>query len=174
MKEDTLRSKLVYSGRLLKLREVEVKLANGNTGKREICEHPGAVGIIAITPKKEIVLIRQYRKPAEKILLEIPAGLIEKGEKLQNAAKRELLEETGYLAGKLKKFSSVYMSPGYSTEVLHYFVATDLAKKEQCFEDDEDIEVKVTPLKKALAMIKNGQIVDNKTIAGVLIAQWMI
>jgi ADP-ribose pyrophosphatase len=173
MRETTVKSKRIYSGHLLGLREDEVKLDTGKISKREICEHPGAVAVIAVTKKKEIVLIRQFRKPAEKVMIEIPAGLIDKGEKPAAAAKRELEEETGYVAGKIKKVFSAYTTPGYSTEVLHYFLATDLKKSAQHYEEDEEIEVAVTPLKKAVEMAQKGKIADNKTIVGIAIAQWM-
>jgi len=173
MRERTIKSKRIYSGRLLGLREDTVLLSTGKKSKREICEHPGAVAIIAITAKKEIVLIRQYRKPAEKILLEIPAGLFKKGEKLAAAAKRELEEETGFSAGKMSPAFSAYASPGYSTEVLHYFVATKLRKTAQHYEDDEQIEVDIVPVNKAFQLVKQGRIKDNKTVVGIIIAKWM-
>ena len=173
MRETTVKSKRIYSGHLLGLREDTVRLENGNISRREICEHPGAVAIVALTKKKEIVLIRQFRKPAEKVMIEIPAGLVEKGEKLAAAAKRELEEETGYVAGKLKLVFSAYTTPGYSTELLHYFLATDLKKTAQHYEEDEEIDVDVTPLKQALEMAKKGKIADNKTVVGIAVAQWM-
>jgi len=173
MREKTIKSKRIFSGRLLGLREDTVKLDTGKISKREICEHPGAVAIIAITAKKEIVLIRQYRKPAEQVLLEIPAGLFNKGEKLAAAAKRELEEETGFSAGKISPAFSAYASPGYSTELLHYFIATKLKKTGQHYEDDEQIEVDIVPIDKAFKMVKQGRIKDNKTVVGIIIAKWM-
>jgi len=174
MHEKTLKSKRVYSGRLLGLREDEVKMATGKVSRREICEHPGAVAIIAVTDKKEIVLIRQFRKPAEKVLLEVPAGLYKRGEDLKEAAKRELEEETGFTAGKISPVFSAYTSPGYSTELLHYFLAEKLKKTAQCYEEDEDIIVDILPINKAFEMAKQGKIEDNKTIVGITIAKWMI
>jgi ADP-ribose pyrophosphatase len=173
VQERTIKSKRIYSGNLLGLRKDTVKLATGRISTREICEHPGAVAVIALANKKEIVLIRQFRKPAERVLLEIPAGVFEKGEKLKDAARRELEEETGYLAGKMKKCFSVYMSPGYSTEELHYFLATDLKKTAQRYEEDEHIEVVMMPISRAWRMVEQGKVHDNKTVVGITIARWM-
>ncbi|HTY12698.1 MAG TPA: NUDIX hydrolase [Candidatus Omnitrophota bacterium] len=173
MRERTIKSKRIFSGRLLGLRDDTVRLETGKISRREICEHPGAVAVVAVTGKKEIVLIRQFRKPAERVLLEIPAGLFNKGESLAAAAKRELAEETGYTARKIKKVFSAYMSPGYSTEVLHYFFASGLELSAQHYEEDEDIRVEVMPIARAMRMVKKGQVRDNKTIVGILITQWM-
>lgn len=174
MYEKTLKSDRIYSGSLLGLRKDQVELSGGVVSSREICEHPGAVAVVAITDNKEIVLIRQFRKPAEQVLIEIPAGLYKPGEDLYLAAKRELLEETGYEAGDMKKVFAAYTTPGYSTEVLHYFVATKLTKKAQQTEEDEQIEVDHYPVKDAFEMVKAGQIKDNKTVVGITIAQWTI
>ncbi len=174
MREKTQKSKRIYSGRLLGLREDEVRLATGKTGRREICEHPGAVAIVAVTRKREIVLIRQFRKPAEKVLLEIPAGLYKRGEYLRSAARRELEEETGFLAGMIRPVFSAYTSPGYSTERLHYFYASKLKKTVQSYEEDEQIEVELVPIDKAFNLVKEGKINDNKTVVGITIAKWMI
>jgi len=173
VRERTIKSKRIFSGRLLGLRDDTVRLETGKISRREICEHPGAVAVVAVTGKKEIVLIRQFRKPAERVLLEIPAGLFNKGESLAAAAKRELAEETGYTARKIKKVFSAYMSPGYSTEVLHYFFASGLELSAQHYEEDEDIRVEVMPIARAMRMVKKGQVRDNKTIVGILITQWM-
>lgn len=173
MQEKTLKSKKIYSGHLLNLREDLVRLSTGKVSRREICEHPGAVAIAALTDKGEIVLIRQYRKPAEQVLLEVPAGLFHKGENLRSAAKRELEEETGYSAGKIEQVFSAYTSPGYSTELIHYFLAKDLKKTAQHYEEDEHIEVQLVPIEKAFKMVKAGKINDNKTMVGIIIAKWI-
>jgi len=173
VRERTIKSKRIYSGSLLGLRKDTVKLATGRISTREICEHPGAVAVIALTSKKEIVLIRQYRKPAERVLLEIPAGIFKAGEKLAEAARRELEEETGFYARRVRKCFSVFISPGYSTEELHYFLATDLKKTAQRYEEDEHIEVAVMPIAKAWRMVEQGKVRDNKTVVGITIARWM-
>ncbi len=171
MDEVTLNSKRIFQGRLLGLRDDEVQLATGVVSHREICEHPGAVAIVALTKNNEIVIIRQFRKPTEQILIEIPAGLFNKGEDLSHAALRELKEETGYVAKKIKHVLSMYTSPGYSTELLHFFLATDLTKEEQSYEEDEYIEVELTTIESLSNLVKSGDVKDGKTIVGLWIAQ---
>ncbi|MBU0687430.1 MAG: NUDIX hydrolase [Candidatus Margulisbacteria bacterium] len=169
-KEETLKSTKLHNGRIISLREDEVKLPNGKVAKREIVEHPGAVIIAAVTDKKEIVLIRQYRKPVEAVIYEIPAGLVDEGESLKDAALRELKEETGYVAGKINQVLSAYTSPGYSTEVIHYFIAKDLKLTGQALDADEVVKVEIVTFDRAIKMIKDGTIKDNKTIIGIMLA----
>jgi len=153
------------------MRDDEVELANGVISHREICEHPGAVCVIPITSDGRIVLIRQFRKPAEEVLIEIPAGLINKEEKLENAAIRELEEETGYKASKIEFVFSIFMSPGYSTEKLHFFIARDIIKTKTGQDFDEHIEAEIFSIDDAFQMIKDGKIKDSKTIIGVYLAK---
>lgn len=173
MQEKTIKSRKIYKGRIISVRDDTVRMATGRITSREVVVHPGAVGVIALTSKNEIILVRQYRKPAEQVMLEIPAGLFNKGENLAVAARRELEEETGYKAGKIKKVFSAFMSPGYSTEKFHYFLTKDLTKTSQRYEEDEHIKVAKLPLSSAWRMVKAGKIKDNKTIVGIAIAKWM-
>jgi len=152
------------------LRKDYVRLSNGRESTRVICEHPGAVAVIGITADKKLVFIRQYRRAPDKIMYEICAGLINKGESRAAAAKRELEEETGYVSGKIKYLTSAYTSPGYSTEIIHYFLATKLKKTVQKTDEDEIITVLTAEYSLCLKMIKSGLIKDNKTIAGILLA----
>lgn len=169
--EKQISSKRIYKGRIVGLREDTVELPGGKVAKREIVEHPGAVAIVAIANENKIVLIRQYRRPAEDVLLEIPAGLVHKGETPLDAAKRELEEETGFHAKNIKKIFEGYASPGYSTEVIQYFLATNLEKRSQKTEEDELIEVRLYKISDCFKMIKEGKIRDNKTIIGIMIAE---
>ncbi|NQU18330.1 MAG: NUDIX hydrolase [Candidatus Saganbacteria bacterium] len=155
---------------MINMRDDEVELSNGKISHREIVEHPGAVIVIGITPENKLVLIRQFRKPVEAVIVEACAGLVNKGEKLIDAAKRELKEETGYDCGKIKQVLSAYTSPGYSTEMIHYFVATDLKKGSQEFDEDENIEVFLISPKEAMREIREGKIRDNKTIIAIMLA----
>jgi len=170
MFERTLKTRKIYKGRIVSLREDTVKLVNGVRSKREIVEHPGAVAVIAITKDKKMVLIEQFRKPAGKVLIEIPAGLVHIGESSIRGAKRELLEETGYSAGKIREIFYGYSSPGYSTEIIRFYLATDLRKAEQNCDEDEIIRVKLVPMKKCVKMLWAGKIRDNKTAIGILMA----
>lgn len=170
MFERTLRTKRIYRGRIVGLRDDTVLLSNGVTSHREVVEHPGAVAVIAVTRDRKLVLIRQFRKSAEKVLLEIPAGLVHKGERAVDGAKRELIEEAGYKAGRIREVFSGYSSPGYSTEIIRFYLATDLVEVKQCCEEDEMISVRLYPVKKALELVKKGRIRDNKTALGILFA----
>jgi ADP-ribose pyrophosphatase len=168
--EKTLKRKRIYKGRIIGLREDTVKLTNGVISKREIVDHPGAVAIIAITKDSKMVLINQFRKPAEKVLLEIPAGLVHKEESDIEGARRELMEESGYIAGKMRKVFQGYSSPGYSTEIIKFYLATDIKRSVQKCDVDEIIKVKLYPIKQCLKMLRAGKILDNKTAIGIMIA----
>ena len=171
MAERTVASRTVFEGRLLTLRVDEVALDNGRTATREIVQHPGAVGIVALTAGDELVLVRQYRKAAELLTLEIPAGTLGKGEAPADCARRELAEETGYGAAQLQPICSFYTAVGFCTELMHLFLARELLAGSAANEEDEDIEVLAMPVAQALTMVERGQIVDAKTVAGVLWAQ---
>lgn len=173
MSEELISKRRVFKGNLLGLRTEKVSLPNKRVVIREICEHPGAVAIVPLLGEN-IVLIEQYRRAVDEILYEIPAGLVKKEEDPQQAALRELREETGYQAHKIRKISEAFTSPGYSTEKIEYYLAWDLAKIGQACEEDEEINVKEISLKKALDWIKEGRIRDNKTIVGIFLARNLI
>lgn len=168
--EKTISSQRIYEGTIIKLRVDQVGLPDGKMAKREIVEHPGAVAIVALTVDRELVMVRQYRKPVEKELLEIPAGKLNKGEDPCKCAQRELIEETGYQAGQMQLINRYYTTPGFSDEVMHFFLATDLQECQQAPDEDEFIEVERVPLLKAQELVDAGQIEDAKTIIGVLFA----
>ncbi|MCX5725682.1 MAG: tyrosine recombinase [Candidatus Saganbacteria bacterium] len=129
------------------------------------------MAIVALTNENRVVLVRQYRTAAKRALLEVPAGLVQKGETPAQAAKRELEEETGYSAKKIKKILDGFASPGYSTEVIQYFLAKGLIKRSQRTDEDELIDVKLHKISDCFKMIKEGKIRDNKTIIGIMIAE---
>ncbi len=146
----------------------EVELPGGRRTARDIVEHPGAVAIVPILDDGRVVLVRQYRYAVGKELLEIPAGTLEEGEAPDTCARRELKEETGYNAGSVVKMISFYTAPGYSSEVIHIYVATLLRKGEQRAEEDERISVEAYGIDELLRMIEENAIEDGKTVAGVL------
>ncbi|MEM1856108.1 MAG: NUDIX hydrolase, partial [Candidatus Methanomethylicaceae archaeon] len=148
-------------------------LSNGRIVKREIVVHRGAVAIVGLYEDK-IILIKQYRHAAGKFMWEIPAGTLEEGEDPLECAKREFLEETGYIASEFKKISQFYVAVGYCTEVIHLFIANNLKKAISSPEEDENIEVHMFPINEAINMIKNGQIEDAKTIIGILLLKNMM
>src|SRR5262245_26950187 len=135
--------------------------------KKEIVEHQDSVGIVAVTGN-DIVLVSQYRRAADRVLLEIPAGKIEKGETPRQAAIREMAEEIGYV-GKLERLMQYYLAPGYSTELMHVFIATNLRKVVRGpLDEDENIKIKKVRLKTAIRESLRGKIQDSKSIAAIL------
>ena len=168
LREDTITTKSIFEGNLLKLRVDTVKLPNKKTHKREIVEHPGSVAIVPQFEDGKIILVRQFRQPAKDVTVVIPAGTLSLGEKPDDCALRELIEETGYLARNLEKLFSCYTAPGYSSEKIHIYHAYQLEKKEQQLETDEFIHLLIIDLLKAIDMIRKGEIEDAKTICGIL------
>jgi len=142
----------------------EVTLSNGHISTREMVTHPGAVAIIAYTANNEIILVKQYRYPVKETLYEIPAGKLESGEMSDASAKRELEEETGFVAKRWEKVSSFYTAPGFSNEKMHLFMATDLIEKTAHPDPDEIIVYEKMPLEEAMKMIETGEIKDSKTM----------
>lgn len=171
MEEKTIKSRQIYEGKIINLRVDEVILPNGQKASREIIEHPGAVAAIPLLPGGKIILIKQFRKPVEEVIYEIPAGKLESGEGAEQCMERELEEETGYRAGKLRKLLSYYPSPGFSSELIHLFLATDLEKKKQNWEDDEFLEMVILEFDESLRMIEKGKIRDGKTIIGLFLTK---
>ena len=166
MKERTLESKRIYEGRILSLRVDRVLLPNGRETTREVVEHPDCVAIVAMDSQDNVILVRQYRSPVGMVLLEIPAGGIEPGEQPLQSAIRELEEETGHTAGRMERLGGFYSSPGYSTEFLHLFLATELEPGPSRAQEDEIIEVVPIPLKQVRSLITSGELRDSKSIAG--------
>jgi len=166
--EKTLSSQQIYDGRILKLRLDTVKLPSGRVTKREIVEHDDSIAIVAIDGDDNVLLVKQYRKAVEKEVLEIPAGGIEPGEEPVAAVKRELREETGFLPQRVERIGGFYASPGYSSEFLHLFVASDLTPEKLQAEDTESIKVERVPISQILELIRTGTINDAKSVAGLL------
>lgn len=163
-------SEIIYRGRVVTLRLDTVKLPNGEEVTREIVEHRGAVAIVPLLNETTVVMVRQFRLAANEYLLEVPAGTLERGEEPIDCAHRELSEEIGYRAGEMMPLFQQYLAPGYSSEVLHVFLARDLTKTRQATDPDESIEVVFTRISDIKEMIMRGDIKDAKTIAGLLVA----
>ncbi len=166
--EKTIKSNKIHEGRAINFRVDTVMLPNGKTTTREVVEHPGSVVIIPMLDSEKVVLIKQFRYATGETLLELPAGTLERGEHLDECAARELEEEAGYRAGKLERVLSFYTAPGYSGELIHAYLATDLTPVEQRAEEDEFIQVSAVTLSSALRMVDSGEIRDGKTICGIL------
>ncbi|MEN1759331.1 NUDIX hydrolase [Anoxynatronum sibiricum] len=170
MHEKTLKSARIYEGKIINVRVDTVELPDQKYSKREIVEHAGAAAVVPITREGEVILVKQFRKPVEDVLLEIPAGRLEPKESAENCAFRELLEETGYRAGQLDKLTAYFSSPGFSNEVIHLYLARDLTEGQAQPDEDEYLEITKIPLTEVLTMIHNGSIQDSKTIIGLLMA----
>jgi len=166
--EKTMKCERIYEGRIINVRVDTVELPNKKYSKREIVEHPGAVGIIPVTKDKKIILVKQFRKSVEEVLLEIPAGKIESQEDPYKCALRELEEETGFTADSVKKLSEFYTTPGFSNEVIHIYLAENLEVGSVNLDEDENIEIVKLSVEEVLDKIQIGEIKDAKTIVGIL------
>ncbi len=168
--ERTLHSERIYDGKIINLRVDTVELPSGGKTRREIVEHAGCTAIVALDAENNVLLVRQYRKAVERMLLEIPAGGIESGEKPPDGARRELEEETGFSAAKWEELSFFYTSPGFCTEQMYLYLATELKPMKRNADEDENIELVRVPLKKTPELIASGEVCDAKSIAGLLMA----
>jgi ADP-ribose pyrophosphatase len=166
--EETLSSRLVYQGRVVRLRVDTVRMPGGRETTREIVERDDCVAVVALDADGKLLLVRQFRKAVGKELLEIPAGGIDPGESPEEAVKREMREETGYLPRKVEPLGGFYSAPGYATEYLYLYLATDLIPSQLFAEDTEGISlVRVAP-EEIPELISSGGICDAKSIAGLL------
>jgi ADP-ribose pyrophosphatase len=167
MDYELIEKQVIYEGNRIRL-EVHHLLSGGQRHRKEIVVHPGAVVIVPVLDAQTIVLIRNRRYAVGGYLVELPAGTLEKGEDPINCAGRELLEETGYLAHRLKPMASYYASPGVMTEKMHVFIAYDLEKRQQELDAGEDIQLLPVTIGEAVEMIRTGEIQDAKTIAALM------
>jgi ADP-ribose pyrophosphatase len=170
LEEKRLGGEVVYSGRLLQVHRDRVRLPDGAESVREYIRHPGAVAIVALFDDGRVLLERQFRYPHARTFIEIPAGKLEPGEDHLETGKRELLEETGYVAKAWRKLGHIHNAIGYSDELIEIWLARGLEMREQALAEGEFLEVFSLPLAEAQAMARDGRITDVKTIAGLL---WM-
>lgn len=168
--EKTINTKKIFEGKMIDLQVDEVSLPNGEVSQREIVKHPGAVAVIAITKDNKIVLVKQYRKPTEKTLVELPAGKIDHNEQPLAAAIRELEEETGYTTKELNFVTSFYTSPGFANELIYIYITDTLEKLETPVQgdDDEFIEILELSLDEAKQYVEEEKIHDAKTNYAIL------
>jgi ADP-ribose pyrophosphatase len=167
----TLSSEIIYEGKILNLRKDTVETANGSVSYREIVEHSGGVAVAAITHDNKMVMVRQFRNPAGRIVLEAPAGKREKDEDPAETAERELKEETGYTASNIKLLTKFFASVGYSEEVIHIYLCTGLTPGETEFDDNESLDIIEYDLDELYQMVLRGEVEDSKTIIAILMAK---
>lgn len=167
--ETLVTSTKIFSGHFIQVINDTVKLPDGKLATREWVQHGGAAAIIAITAKNEIVLERQYRHPVKKTMLEIPAGKLEVNEKPIDAAKRELLEETGYSAKNWFKLGTCLPCIGYSSEQITYYLATNLTAGVAKLDEGEFLEILTLPIDECMELVYANQLIDSKTITGLML-----
>jgi len=166
------KTSLVYQCKIFDVREEEVDLPNGKTIRKSWINHNPTVTIIAINDKNELILIKQYRTAVKKTLLEIPAGSLDNlKESPDVCAQRELAEETGFKAKTLVKLFEGYLLPGYCNEYMYFFLAKDLFSAPLTPDEDEFIEIMPTSFSQAQELLKNGEIIDAKTVLGIFLAE---
>lgn len=166
--EKQISSKSVYKGYIVNIRSDIAELKDGKMVVREVVEHAGGVAVVPVDEHGRVLMVRQYRYPMGMELLEVPAGKLEAGEDPYECAVRELSEETGCTAGKMISLGKIYTSPGFSTEILHLYLATELIGGEMHLDEGEFLSVEAVPAGKLVEMIMSGEIKDAKTIIGVL------
>lgn len=166
-----LNSELIYEGRTFKLRRDTVQLPNGRETRLDVVAHGGSVVMIPVDAEGNIIFVRQWRHPAGQDLLELPAGTRDGNEPPEVCAAREMREETGMAAAHLEKLGEFYLAPGYSTEYMYTFLATDLTPNPLPADADEFLKVERIPARRAMEMAARGEILDCKTLAALLLAR---
>jgi ADP-ribose pyrophosphatase len=177
MEPKLLKRKIIYEGKVFNILVDDVQYPSGNHSIREVAEHLGGAVILAVFPDKNILLIKQHRYPIDKYIFELPAGKLDPNETPLDCAKRELEEETGYKATDWQKLTAIYTTPGFCTEQLHIYMAQDLypAENGRNLEEGElTMTLEILPLKKAMEMIESQEIVDGKTICGIMIGKQIL
>lgn len=166
--EPTISTQPIFQGKFISLQVDTVQLPDGKTATREIVKHPGAVAVVALTEGREkMLVVEQFRKPVERLQVEIPAGKLEPGEDPLVAAGRELAEETGYKAGKLTLLHSFSTSPGFADEVVHVYLAEDLTPGQPHLDEGEFLTCEAITLEQAWQYMREGRICDAKTVLAV-------
>jgi ADP-ribose pyrophosphatase len=167
----TLSSELIYRGRVFDVLRDTVALPDGNTAQLDVVKHNGGIAIVPLDEQGRVWFVRQYRHPAGMRLLELPAGTLEPGEQPEAAAQREVREEIGMAAGKIRPLGGYFLAAGYSSEFLRFFLATDLRPDPLPGDADEFIAVEAIPAAQAFRMIEAGQFQDAKTVLGLYLAR---
>ena len=164
--EKILSEECAWKGKILDVHRLEVELPNGRRSARDIVRHPGAAAVVALTESGKIVLVRQYRTAIDRVTVEIPAGKLDPGEDPLDCAKRELHEETGFRAGRIRFLTSIVTSCGFCDEIIHIYLATKLEFDAPNPDDDEFVNVDLVPLHELIDAVLDGKIEDAKTVVG--------
>jgi nudix-type nucleoside diphosphatase (YffH/AdpP family) len=167
---ELLSEEILYRGKVFNLAKTHFRLDNGKELTYDLVKHHGAVVVIPVDGQDKMIFVRQFRIGAEQALLELPAGLLEEGEQAEECAIREVQEETGMAPGKIEKVGEFFMVPGYSTEKMQVFLATQLFESSLPMDEDEYIERVVIPVKEAYRMAREGELLDGKTLAALFLA----
>ena len=173
-KEKLVRSERIFEGRIINVKVDTVTVQNGHETTRELVEHPGGVGIVAVTPDDRVCMVRQYRRPFDEITFEIPAGKLNWGEDPYECAVRELREETGFAAHSFQYLGAHYPTPGFCNERIHIYLATGLTAGEMNPDEDEFLEVEYHSFECLTRMILDNEIKDAKTVIGILKAKLVL
>jgi len=167
--EKTIETKPIFEGKIIKLELQTVELCNKKVAEREIIRHRGGVAILPLTEDGHVILVRQFRKPYEEELLEVPAGKLEKGEEIELCAIRELKEETGHTAQKITYMHTMYPSPGYTDEKIYIYKAEGLLEGDLELDEDEFLNTEKYSLTEAAEMVRRGEIKDAKSAIAILL-----
>lgn len=166
--EKTLSSKEIYNGKIINVVKDTVELENQKIAFREVVNHPGGVCIAALTENNELLFVKQFRYPYKEVVLELPAGKLEKGQNPLENGKRELQEETGAIGTDYFSLGQLYPTPGYCGEIIHMYFCRVKSMGDTCFDEDEFLNIEKIPVDKATEMVLNNQIPDAKTQAAIL------
>ena len=166
--EKTVSTEEIFDGKVVKLRIDKVELPDGSLQTREVISHPGGVGVIAMDDDDNVLMVKQFRPGAKGVLLEIPAGKLEYGENPEECGRRELSEETGFIANEFSHLAKFYVTPAYCEEIINVYSAKNLVKTGQHLDDDEFLNVEKIPFDKLYEMVLAGEIEDAKTVIAVL------
>ena len=168
LSEKTINSQAVFEGKIIKVKVDTVELPDGKTATREIVEHPGGVAVVALDKNNEVYMVRQYRKPFDKVCFEVPAGKLDNGEEPLSCGIRELEEETGMKANNFTYLGKFMLSPGFCHELIHIYLATGLYEGKINPDEGEFLEIEKYKLSDLVDMVMSNKIEDAKTVIAIL------